>query len=497
MTRTQKLLLPCVALLLGTAFITVSRVRLIDGDEGFYLLAAKLVFQGKVLYSDFLYTQMPLLPFAYGSWMRIAGDTWNSARLLSAIFATVLGCLLYWHVTRITGSWLAGCLAALLFVSSTPAVVWFTVVKTFSLSALLLFGAYVAVWGGSGKWALAVSGLLFALSVDCRLYLVGLAPVFLLSIYCRRTAFPNPLTPYAWFFGGLGLGLSPNLYWIVRDYGNFYFDNLGYHVGRSSAGLVGAYFQKREMLLQVTGLLPSREWFGLPFGFLLLMNGMSFLFHRRLPGPRAWPSMYIALAIILLSTLPTPTYQQYYCLAVPFLIVGAVSFAWELSRSRVRILALLVVLTMNLILISSDLRRYTSTGEGVVGIWDPENAIDWRLPSVRRISRELDRQVAPGEPVLSFWPGYMVESQAASVPGMESHVGLSIAGKLTAQQQTQYRVLSETGVEAALRRHKPCVAVLGNQYSMAVDGLPFERMLRLYGYRISYSLGHASIYTCR
>jgi hypothetical protein len=207
--------------------------------------------------------------------------------------------------------------------------------------------------------------------------------------------------------------------------------------------------------------------------------------------------MYIALAIILLSTLPTPTYQQYYCLAVPFLIVGAVSFAWELSRSRVRILALLVVLTMNLILISSDLRRYTSTGEGVVGIWDPENAIDWRLPSVRRISRELDRQVAPGEPVLSFWPGYMVESQAASVPGMESHVGLSIAGKLTAQQQTQYRVLSETGVEAALRLHKPCVAVLGNQYSMAVDGLPFERMLRLYGYRISYSLGHASIYTCR
>src|ERR1035441_4157694 len=123
MTRTQKLLLPCVALLLGTAFITVSRVRLIDGDEGFYLLAAKLVFQGKVLYSDFLYTQMPLLPFAYGSWMRIAGDTWNSARLLSAIFATVLGCLLYWHVTRITGSWLAGCLAALLFVSSTPALV--------------------------------------------------------------------------------------------------------------------------------------------------------------------------------------------------------------------------------------------------------------------------------------------------------------------------------------------------------------------------------------
>jgi hypothetical protein len=205
MTRTSKILLPAVALLLGTVFIAVAHLRLIDGDEGFYLLAAKLVFHGKVLYRDFFYTQMPLLPFVFGSWMRIAGETWSSARLLSALFATTLGCLLYCHVTRNTGSWRAGCLAALLFASSTPVVVWFTTVKTFSISTLLLFGAYMAVWQGSGKWALALSGLLFALSVDCWLYLAGTAPVLLFSINHLRTAYPNRRTAYSWFFGGLAL----------------------------------------------------------------------------------------------------------------------------------------------------------------------------------------------------------------------------------------------------------------------------------------------------
>lgn len=496
MTRTSKILLPAVALLLGTVFIAVAHLRLIDGDEGFYLLSAKLVFHGKVLYRDFFYTQMPMLPFAYGSWMRIAGETWSSARLLSGLLAATLGCLLYCHVTRNTDSWLAGCLAALLFASSTPVVVWFTTVKTYSISTLLLFGAYMAVWEGSGKWTLALSGLLFALSVDCRLYLAGIAPVLLFSINHLRAAYPNRRIAYSWFFGGLALGLSPNLYWIVQDPTNYYFNNLGYHAVRSGAGLVGAYGQKIETLFEVSGLIVSKEANGLPFGFLLLMNSAYFLTQRRPPGPRVWLAMQIAAALILLSVLPTPSFQQYYSVATPFLIVGAVTFAWDSTQPKPRLLALAVVLIMNLSLIPSDLRRYTSTGVGLL-VMGPERAMNWQLPTVRAISREVDRQVTPGEFVLSFWPGYLFESHAECFPGMETHVGLSVASKLTAAQLTQYRILSIAGVDAALKRRMPCVVVLGNQESMLVDGAPFDRMLQLRGYRVSYALGHTSIYTCR
>ena len=55
-----------------SVFLTVSRFRLVDGDEGFYLLTSRLVTEGKLPYRDFLLTQMPLLPYAYGWWMRHA-----------------------------------------------------------------------------------------------------------------------------------------------------------------------------------------------------------------------------------------------------------------------------------------------------------------------------------------------------------------------------------------------------------------------------------------
>jgi hypothetical protein len=42
-------------------FLFIARHRFIDGDEGFYLMASRLVLEPKTLYLDFLYTQAPLL----------------------------------------------------------------------------------------------------------------------------------------------------------------------------------------------------------------------------------------------------------------------------------------------------------------------------------------------------------------------------------------------------------------------------------------------------
>lgn len=105
MTRAARVVLVPMFFGLAAIFIAIARYRLVDGDEGFYLLAAKSVFHGKLLYRDFFYTQMPLLPYIYGLWLKIAGETWNSGRMLSSLLASLLGCLLYVHVTRVTRSW--------------------------------------------------------------------------------------------------------------------------------------------------------------------------------------------------------------------------------------------------------------------------------------------------------------------------------------------------------------------------------------------------------
>src|SRR4051794_23533138 len=49
-------------------FSYVALHRFIDGDEGFYLLASRLVLAHKKPYIDFLFEQAPLFPYVYALW---------------------------------------------------------------------------------------------------------------------------------------------------------------------------------------------------------------------------------------------------------------------------------------------------------------------------------------------------------------------------------------------------------------------------------------------
>ena len=104
MNRTCKLLLAPVFIALLCFFLYVSRNRLIDGDEGFYLLASRLVLEHKTPYLDFFYTQAPLLPYVYALWMKFAGVTWVAGRTLPALLTSLLGLLVFGQVCRGRGS---------------------------------------------------------------------------------------------------------------------------------------------------------------------------------------------------------------------------------------------------------------------------------------------------------------------------------------------------------------------------------------------------------
>lgn len=106
---------------------------------------------------------MPMLPYVYGLWLRLFGETWNSGRLFSALLASTLGCLLWLNITQITGKLLSGCCAVLLFALNTNMLVWMPVTKTYALSSVFLFGAYHFLWDVSGRRGLVLGGLLFGL----------------------------------------------------------------------------------------------------------------------------------------------------------------------------------------------------------------------------------------------------------------------------------------------------------------------------------------------
>ena len=253
MTRTAKLLLVPILLLQIVVFTFVARHRFIDGDEGSFLMASRMVLMHKKPYLDFFYNQTPLLPYGYGVWMNFSGISWNSARMFSVLLTTLLGVLLYGHVCQQTRKWVAGFVAVMMFASSTFIFAWFPVVKTFSLAGLFLFSAYVVVSqisAESSPWPIAAGGLLLGLSVDTRSYLLLITPVFVWWIF-HNTDTRGRLASVLWFLGGFTVGIAPCLYLFISSPDAFLFDNLGFHAIRSSGGLIGFWRDKLVVVLML------------------------------------------------------------------------------------------------------------------------------------------------------------------------------------------------------------------------------------------------------
>jgi Dolichyl-phosphate-mannose-protein mannosyltransferase len=181
--------LPASLVIQAILFAAVAYWRLIDTDEGLYLLASKLVAHGKRPYFDFFYQQMPALPYVYAVWSKVAGLSWISGRMLSALFSVALGGLLYRHIERLYSRKTFACLGVLLYALNNLVIGWHPVVKTYALSNLFLFCAYIFLFHEDSQhkqyWPVKAfsSGALVAFAAETRLYLIVVAPVLMASLY--------------------------------------------------------------------------------------------------------------------------------------------------------------------------------------------------------------------------------------------------------------------------------------------------------------------------
>jgi len=494
--RLWKLLIP-VGIVSLLIFIAISFHRFIDPDEGFYLLASRLVYQHKLPYVDFFYTQAPLLPYVYGLWLHIGGESWLWARSLSAGLTAALATLVYFQVCSCTRKWALGMLAVCLFAANSQVFAWMPITKTYALSSVLLFSSYVAASrfsSRSSKFAFALAALLFGLSVEVRAYFIAVLPIFLLAIF-RNSAIREKKTAICYFAAGFALAMLPSLYFFSLNPALFSFDNLGYHSIRSSDGLIGNFGQKLAVFLGAA-ILPS-PGDGPQLGLLCLAGLIAALKTR---ATTSWPvALQIAAVLALVSLLPTPVYLQYFCVVVPFLVTGTICaihdllrFA-DLKRTRTLTFAGLPLLAIYLAAPVNEFRSFvlTGTGFGVPG----EGPANWNPKTVLAVSKTVDRLAAPGEEVMSFWPGYLFGTKAAPFPGFESDSGLACAARLTGAQRTRYHIVSRPQVEADIAAHIPRIVVLGNQEYWHDAKQPYVEALLRSGYHRVRLIEDTSIYT--
>jgi len=403
-------------------FAILAMLRTVDGDEGDYMLAARQVFEGRLPYVDFLYTQTPLLPYAYGLWMKLFGLNWYAARLLSAVFATALGTLIYVYGARAFKNHSLAFVGLFLFGTSAFTLAWDTVVMTYALSGLLLFSAFTVLTTGPRIPQISrfiLSGFLLALAVDTRLLILAAVPAFIIGLLIHNTGTESRLRRLAQWLSGFTIGLVPTLFFLALDFDAFIFGNLGYHAVRNTAGsLVGDWAQKGAMLAELLNLRSAGgETITFQVPLLLALNAYYVILVARRRAQLNIPlvaSIFLTLALVL----PTPSYAQYFAILLPFVIINAVhaidillNDASQTSSIALRDhfrTALGVFLAGYALVVPVVIYKYVSwLGPTVPGLYkvDPH---DWSLPAIRAVSGAIERSNPPGEQVLAFWPGYLV-----------------------------------------------------------------------------------------
>jgi hypothetical protein len=144
-------------------FATHSRTLI---DEGVFLAAARLVYQGELLYRDFPSSQGPTLPYVYGLFLHVFGSSIAVGRAVSWIGCLVTAGAACWIARRFGGR-LAAALTLAMTMLNLPALWVGTTVRTQSLSTplTLLAVAALAVPARTALgWAAAPSLLLWSTS---------------------------------------------------------------------------------------------------------------------------------------------------------------------------------------------------------------------------------------------------------------------------------------------------------------------------------------------
>ena len=448
-------------------FVPIGLTRLIDGDEGYLLYAARLVSEGENLYTDFFCPQTPLVPYVFSLWYRVFGAGWYSARTLAGVFAAGSGLLVFLIAYRYSASLKVAAVAAVLCATCGYSLGWFPIVKTYGLTVFFgLLGILLLERGG--RWSCFWAGLSIALALEARLY-VGIIGVNAILFVLRRAWMGRARG--AWVrralieLGQLALGAWSGLMLLVppfvRDFETAFFGIFEFASVRfpSQTTLFGPWEQKYDTLLAELGLV-GQDGAGSAQLLILVFLGviawtLPGLTKNRLTAT-VWPT------ILVVNLLPAFTFPQYVCLVVPFVAIEAglalSRFAGHLSvgaapRLRLLLPVLAVFAAMGVI----DLRRFCITGVGVPGVggYPPP----WDMKTVTEAARVMDGYHATN--VASFWPGYFVSSQTRVIPELANHFGFHVSGRYDEARMKRLHLISNEDMSKS---------IVQKSYPLIVDG---------------------------
>ena len=232
---------------------------LLNGDEGWYLYAARQIALGLQPYSDFGFFQMPVFPVVMSGTIEAGAGALLAGRWVSWLALALGTGVATLAATRIAGK--GGAIIAVIGMGLHPLVVASGALsKPFGLTIFLLAAGLFLIAGTHRRPARVVSGfVLMALAVGCRLSV--LAPVLVLVMAQRGRL-------RALALGGLVVGLALSGQYFVGVEPKLLWDQLvGFHLadGGSLTARGGWVFHLITVWgLAVVGWIPGHKEESIP-----------------------------------------------------------------------------------------------------------------------------------------------------------------------------------------------------------------------------------------
>jgi len=445
------LLASLAALLLG-----FSQTAAYFGDEGFHLLAARLVNAGKRLYLDFFYPHAPLYAYLIAACMRVVGDTWRSVHALSALLTSTSTVLLTSYVfSRSHGSgWqLATAASAALLMGLNSLVIWYgTIGQAFGLSLLLSIVAYLLVVesvdrpGGPRPF---LAGLSAGTAAASLLLTAPIAPILFLWLL-RHTASGYRFKKGAHFLAGVMLPFFPLLWFIAHGPREVLFNVVGYHV------LYRATWAARSEAVRLS-LNTLASWLNSTQALILILLAMvalTFLARRDEWDERRRREFrlcgWLTTGLVLFLAIPLPTYPHYFILVVPFASILAVlglnmlgSRLWPSVPPLYVVMPLLALYSLGLVKATVQLRWTFYTPQ-------------WGV--VEDVAREINR-ITPEDGPVYAQEVVLVAARRLPPPGMENAFG-SVLRRPT-EQLARLHIVPEAEIDRRLAAGYFHTAVIG------------------------------------
>lgn len=463
------------SLLYTCGLIYYASVRPLDGDEGFYTSAARLVWEGKTPYRDFFFQQAPLLPYLYSWIWAIHPRSVVAMRMLSAACGGLEVLLLGLGLVS-TGRWPAkvGLAAFGALLLNPYSVSWNVVVKTFAAANLLMTVALIFLYLAlrSKRWAWFFgTGLALGLCVAVRSLYGLIIPALGLAMLHHelRKSYRSYANCLSFLLGSL-IGGLPMIVSFLRYPRAFIFNNITYHhfdVGYMISGngiITEGYQSIGHVAFVYFAMICIRLLLFHPYftgQFILAIVGILSLKTLRQEASNGScydesDFLYFQFVLLILTVylatvlLPFPPYDQHFVsplapLLIPF--VGEGLRVTQRARRR-RVIALALVAPL---LFAIEVGRETARNS-----WHSV----WQLSTYHAITKVVEVNSSRDDIVLSFWPGFVFESGRRYFPGLENHFVFRIINKTSQEEKARYHVPSKEEILHAIKERKATIVII-------------------------------------